>query len=245
MIRGVFALLLAFSCHAATTITLQPSASTPNSGDAYTTAFNAGANSGNSGALVVSGVGTVKGAFQSVLRYDLAGVKSAFDSAYGAGNWTLDMVQLQLSAATPNNATFNANAAGLVLIEWLADDSWLESTITWNGMSGVVAGGTESIALLNYNGANSGTLLQALATSAGFLADFNSGGTASLRLSAADALMSMVVNARNFGTAANRPALVFTASPEPARGLFCAAGLLAVMLRRKRRSKALQHDLSA
>jgi len=238
MIRGFLSLLLAGAASAATVVTIQPSASSPNSGDAYLRSAAAASNFGPSGALVVSGAGVANtnGQFASLLKFDLAAAKSTFDAAYGIGNWTLDSIQLQLTAATPLNATFNANAAGLVLIEWLADDSWLENTITWNGMAALVGAGNESLGSLSYTGASSGSQMASLTASTGFTTDLQNGSVTSFRLAAGDADVSMVVNSRNFGTAANRPALILSASavPEPSRLIMIATGLMCLARHRRR-----------
>lgn len=238
MIRGLLSLLLASAASAATVVTIQPSATTPNSGDAYLRSATPASNFASSGALVVSGAGTANtnGPFASVLKFDLATAKTAFDAAYGAGGWTLDGIQLQLTAATPNNVTFNANAAGLILIEWLADDSWLENAITWNGMAALVGAGNESLGSLSYTGASSGSQVASLTASTGFTTDLQNGSAASFRLAAGDADVSMVVNSRNFGTAANRPALILSASavPEPSRLPLLALTLLLMLMRRRR-----------
>ena len=238
MMRGLLCLLFAGAASAATVVTIQPSSTTPNSGDAYLRAAAPTSNFGTSGALVVSGSGAANsnGQFASFLKFDLATAKTAFDAAYGIGNWTLDSAQLQLTAATPNNPVFNANSAGLILIEWLADDTWLENAITWNGMAAVVSAGNESLGSVSYNGANSGIVLATLTASAGFTNDLTSGGSASFRLAAGDADASMVVNARNFGTAANRPALILSASavPEPSRGVLALTGFIGLICRRRR-----------
>jgi hypothetical protein len=251
MIRGVLSLLLASVASAATVVTIQPSATTPNSGDAYLRAAAGASNFGAAGALVVSGSGAANtnGQFASLLKFDLATAKTAFDAAYGAGGWTLDGIQLQLTATSPANPTFNANAAGLVLVEWLADDSWLENAITWNGMAALVGNaitwngmaalvgaGNESLGSLGYTGASSGSQVASLTASSGFTTDLQNGSTASFRLAAGDADVSMVVNARNFGTAASRPALILSASavPEPSRVILVATGLMCLARRRRR-----------
>ena len=58
----------------------------------------------------------------------------------------------------------------------------------------------------------------------------------SLRIFAADPDVSMVVNSRNFGTAASRPALIITASavPEPNRAFVLLTGLCGIAMRRAR-----------
>lgn len=238
MIRGVLSLLLAGAASAATVVTIQPSASTLNSGDAYLRAAAGGSNFGSAGALVVSGAGAANtnGQFASLLRFDLVTAKTAFDATYGVGGWTLDSIQLQLNATTPGNPTFNANAAGLVLIEWLADDTWLENAITWNGMAALVGAGNESLGSLGYTGASSGSQVASLTASTGFTTDLQNGTAASFRLAAGDADVSMVVNSRNFGTAASRPALILSASavPEPSRIILVAMGLMCLVRRCRR-----------
>jgi hypothetical protein len=241
MWRTTFLLLvLAASAQAAVTVVVRPSSSTPNSGDAYNSSASPTTNFGPSGALVVSGSGAAntKGEFQSVLKFDLAVVVSTLNTTFGTGQWNLDSVALELTAATPLNATFNANAAGSVGVDWLTTDSWTEAGITWNGLPALVSGGAESMGSFSYGGANSGTTQYTLASTAGFAADLASGGTTSLRLFAAGPDVSMVVNARNFGTAASRPALIITASassPEPSRLMLLMGGLGALVLRRRRR----------
>lgn len=238
MIRGLCCLMMASVASAATVVTIQPSATTPNSGDAYLRAAAGTSNFGTAGALVVSGSGAANtnSQFASLLKFDLATAKTAFDAAYGAGGWTLDGIQLQLTATSPANPTFNANAAGLVLVEWLADDSWLENAITWNGMAALVGAGNESLGSLSYTGASSGSQVASLTASSGFTTDLQNGSTASFRLAAGDADVSMVVNARNFGTAASRPALILSASavPEPSRVILVATGLMCLARRRRR-----------
>lgn len=233
MIRGLLSVLLASAASAATVVTIQPSSATPNSGDAYLRAASAASNFGSAGALVVSGAGTpnTNGEFASLLKFDLATAKTTFDAAYGPGNWTIDSLQLQLTAATPNNSTFNANAAGLVLVEWIADDNWVENTITWNGMAALVGAGSESLGGISYSGAHAGPLIATLTAGSGFTNDLQNGNAASFRLTAGDANVSMVVNSRNFATIASRPMLILTTSivPEPARFLLAAIGLFVLL----------------
>src|SRR5689334_8158093 len=102
-------LLAALPLHAAT-FTLNPSA------DAFVTtgptANLSGNNYGGAGALSVAAPGLANGEFQSVLRFDLSGAKSSFDTQFGAGQWSIQSISLALTATAPNNAIFNASAAG-------------------------------------------------------------------------------------------------------------------------------------
>ena len=103
-------------------------------------------------------------------------------------------------------------------------------------MAAVAGAGNESLGSVSYNGANSGTILATLTTSTGLSGDLQNGSVASFRLAAGDADVSMVVNSRNFGTAANRPALILSASavPEPSRFIFFVASLMCLKIRRTR-----------
>jgi hypothetical protein len=232
MIRALCAILLTVQAtHAATTLSVTSSA------DAYLSSANPTSNFGNAGALSLagSGAGNTVGPLSSVLRFDLASMKSQFDSVYGTGGWVLDSFSLQLTAATPNNPNFNANAAGSVAVEWVAGDSWAENTITWNGIPGLLSGGTESLGSFSYGGASSGSVSYGLTSSAGFLSDLQSGALVSMLLSAGDPNVSMTMNSRNFGTPANRPQLFVTASaiPEPSRLLLLALGAVIFLARRR------------
>lgn len=214
---------------ASTTLTLRPSA------DAYTTEDLPTNNFGNAGALAVSGSGNTKGPLQSILRFDLATITSTLDVSYGVGGWVVDSIMLELTSATPLNANFNPNAAGAIAVDWLSDDSWLESTVTWSSLPGIVSSGSQSLGTFSYAGGIS-TAQYLLLSSAGLLTDLQTAGQASLLLSAADPNVSMVMNSRNFGTTASRPALIITASavPEPQRATLVVVGVVALGLRRTR-----------
>src|SRR5262245_53375238 len=80
--------------------------------DTFVTSGNPTGNFGAAGALGISAPGSATGEFQSVMRFDLAPVKTAFDGSFGVGNWQITSVTLRCTAATPNNPIFNANAAG-------------------------------------------------------------------------------------------------------------------------------------
>src|SRR4051794_4974761 len=71
--------------------------------DAFVTAGssdpNAGLPNGNyggAGALMISPAGSAKGEIESLLKFNLASTKATFDTAFGAGNWVITGVKLQL-----------------------------------------------------------------------------------------------------------------------------------------------------
>lgn len=208
-------------------------------------------NYGAAGALSVAAPGLPDGEFQSVLRFDLAGARGSFDALFGAGQWTVQSVSLQLNATLPNNAVFNANAAGSFNVSWMQNDSWVEGAggntipstigISYNSLINTFVNNAADQPLGTFSyGGGTGPATHSLTASPGLLNDIQSGGLASMRLFAADASVSYLVNSRNFGTAANHPLLTIdaVAVPEPAPfallAIFAAIFGAARMLRHKR-----------
>lgn len=214
-------------------------------------------NYGGAGALAISTPGSSQGEFQSVMRFDTSGAKSSFDTLYGAGLWSVQSVTLQLSAAAPNNAIFNANNAGSFELTWMQNDGWTEGTGNPNtpGSSGITysalqntfinTGTDESLGTFSYDGSSSGTFTYTLNASSGLLSDLLAGDPVSLRLSAADGTVSYFFDSRSFGTAANRPLLDVTAAPEPGTAALLVLGGLLCAIRertRPRRRQGAVHD---
>jgi len=226
--------------HAAQTQSINPVA------DTFVTSANPTGNFGNAGALGTSAPGLSQGEFQSVMRFDLAPVKAAFDSAFGTADWVVTSVSLRLTAALPNNAIFNANVTGQFSIEWMQDDSWVEGAgtpinpnvagLNFNSLSSVLGNGTSSLGTFSFPGGNTGSTNNALSFPVGFLADLVTGAPTSFHLLAADSSVSYLFNSRTIGTVASRPELSITAqgTPEPATlGLIALAG--GIFFRRARR----------
>jgi len=133
----------------------------------------AGNNYGGAGALALSAAGLPQGQLQSVLQFDLAGAISSFNSTYGAGQWSIQSVTLQLSASPANNAIFNPSSAGVVGISWMQNDSWTEGTGSpaAPGASGItflslqntfLSGGDENLGTFSFSGATSGAFTYSL-----------------------------------------------------------------------------------
>jgi hypothetical protein len=172
-------------------------------------------------------------------------VKSAFDSQFGVGRWSIQSVSLQLTAAPPNNAIFNASAAGQFSISWMQNDGWTEGTgtpqaptttgITFSTLNSFLSAGDEALGTFSFNGATSGNSTYTLGLTPSFSADVLAGNTVSLRMFAADTAVSALFDSRSFGTASARPLLTITAVPEPTS---IALGLMAVFfLARRNRSR--------
>jgi hypothetical protein len=229
----ICALAASCSCARAATSSLNPI------GDAFVTtgpSANLGANNyGGAGALAISAPGLSQGEFQSVLQFSLSGVKSSFDSQFGAGLWSIQAVTLQLTATTPNNPIFNPQAAGQVAISWMQNDSWTEGTgtpatptttgITFSTLSNFVSVADEALGTFSFNGATSGSNIYSLNLTPSFTSDILGGNTLSLRMFAADSAISYAANSRNNGTVSARPLLTITAVPEPGVMSFSILGL--------------------
>ena len=239
---------------AAVTVTLQqanlPTAAYTGSIDAFVTTGpsnnQTGSNYGAAGALAVSAPGSAKGEFQSLLQFDLSTAKSALDAALGAGLWTLQSVQLQMTAQSPSNVIFNTVAAGNITVNWLKNDSWTEGAgtpnvptttgVTYNSLSGLLTPGQDqALGTFSFSGATSGNVLYTLAAASGLTNDLATGGIATFDLVGSSGV-SGVFNSANFTTAANHPALIINAvaAPEPSRAvlLVLSAGLCITRRRR-------------
>ncbi len=224
----------------ASVITLNPTA------DAFVSASNPSGNYGGAGSLSVAASGLAKGEFQSVMMFDTSSAKSSFDSTYGAGQWIIQAVTLQLTAASPNNPIFNSSAIGQFSVQWMQNDSWTEGTgnpstpgttgITYNTLPSFLGAGDQAAGTFSFNGATSGQTTYDLTLASGLVADLAAGSSVSLLLFPADSSVSYLLNSRNFGTVANRPVLSITATtPEPATLALLAVGTL--LLARGKRGK--------
>jgi len=229
LIRTLLAICLAFlwsfepGHSSGATFSLNPSA------DAFVTTGPTGnlsiSNYGGAGALSVAASGLPQGQFQSVLQFGLAGAKSSFDTQFGAGQWSIQSVTLQLTAVPPNNPIFNASAAGQFSLSWMQNDGWTEGTgnpglptsngITFSTLSNFVSGADEALGTFSFNGATNGNFIYTLNLTSSFSADILAGSTASLRMFAADGTVSFVSDSRSIPTTSFRPLLTINAVPEP------------------------------
>ena len=213
--------------------------------DAFVSSANAANNYGGGGGLGVSAAGLPKGELQTLLQFDLAGAKTSFDTALGAGQWLVQSISLQLAASNPGNPIFNASAAGQFSISWMQNDSWVEGTgtpmapggtgVTWNSLPTFLSGSDQALGTFSFSGATSGAFNYSLALGSGVVGDTTAGQLASLRLLAADTTMSGVFNSRSFGTASARPILAVTAVavPEPACWILAVMAVGGITVRRR------------
>jgi hypothetical protein len=239
---GLALFAISVTSGSATTISSNPVA------DAFVTPGSDGSlgnnNYGAAGNLSAEASGKPQGEFQSVLRFDTAAAKSAFDAQFGVGQWSVSSVTLQLTSAPLNNVIFNTPTAGNFTISWMQNDTWVEGTgtpsvptadgITWNTLPTFLGAGDQNIGTFAYNGATSGATTYTLTLTSGFTADLLAGNLVSFRILSADSNISYLFNSRNFNTASSRPLLSITV-PEPSSCVLVLAGLPLLIQRLRRR----------
>jgi hypothetical protein len=215
--------------------------------DAFVDSSQPDNNYGALGKLAVAASGKPNGEFQSVMRFDVASTKTAFDAQFGVGQWTIQSITLQLTASAATDPFFNALAAGQFNLSWMQNDSWAEGTgtisapttdgITWSTLPSFLGAGDENLGTFSYNGASSGATTFTLTLTSGFLADVANGNLVSLRMLAADSSISYLPNSRSFGTTTSRPLLTINAVPEPNSLVLGLAGLSSLLIARRLRRR--------
>jgi hypothetical protein len=224
------------------------------SGSADPNAGSPTANYGAAGAMMISGASAAKGAMQSLMKFNLAAAKVNFDGLFGAGNWAVDGITLQLGTnagvqgAQPMNAIFNTINTGLFKVDWMANDTWAEGTgtpqvpttdgVTFNTLASFLGGADKTLGTFTYTPAGNNTVANyTLALDSSFTADVAAGGDVSLRGYAGDATVGYLANTRLF--ASGKPTLTVSASavPEPCGGVLLAGAALLGLARRRRHAR--------
>jgi len=196
-------------------------------------------NFGAAGSLAIAAPGLPQGEFQSVLRFDLSAAQSSFNAQFGAGQWTIQSVTLQLTSSPHNNAIFNNIAAGQFGVSLMQNNLWLEGTgtggvpssdgISFNSLTGTYINNAadQSLGTFNFPGGSSGQNSYVLSLSSGLVGDVTSGSDLSLRLFAADSGVSYLFTSRQ-GSASSRPDILVqaVAVPEPSTVVLCGAALV-------------------
>jgi hypothetical protein len=196
-----------------------------------------GYNFGGAGALSVAAPGLPNGEFQSVLQFNVSGALSALNAQFGAGQWAVQSVALQLTATPNNNPIFNTTAAGMFNVSLMANNSWIEGTgtpaaptadgITFNSLQSTYINNAldQPAGTFSFNGASSGSADYSLTLGSALLNDIYTGGDVPLRLYAADSVVSYLFNSRSGGSSSSHPELIIVATPEPGTFALGALGL--------------------
>ena len=198
-------------------------------GDAFVAAGPTGNlranNYGGGGALAVAAGNLPNGEFQSVIRFDLSGARASLDAQYGAGQWSLQSVGLQLTSSPHNNTIYNDIAAGSFGISLMQNTSWVEGTgnasnpsstgINFNSLqSTFISPGDQALGTFSFDGSSTGVNTYNLNLSSDLSSAIMSGSVAGLRLYAADSSVSYLFSSRAMQPP-NQPELLITAVPEP------------------------------
>ena len=187
------------------------------------------------------------GEFQSVLRFDLSGARASLDAQYGAGQWSLQSVGLQLTSSPHNNTIYNDIAAGSFGVSLLQNSSWVEGTgnasnpsstgINYNTLLNTfVSAGDQALGVFNFNGGTSGANIYDLNLASDLSNGILSGGTLSLRLFAADSSVSYLFSSRAMQPP-NQPELIINAVPEPAAFALLALASVFLLLPMRRSAR--------
>src|SRR5579885_2708867 len=94
--------------------------------DSFLAASNPSLNYGAAGTLAIAPASSAKGEFDSLIKFNLSGAVSQFNTTYGAGNWQITGLTLKLASAfgtqgaQPGNPLFNSINAGSFNIQWLS-----------------------------------------------------------------------------------------------------------------------------
>jgi hypothetical protein len=239
---GIIASLAFLNSGIAATVSVNPEA------DAFVTTGPTGNlsnnNYGGGGALAISASDLTNGEFQSVIRFNFAGVRSALDSQFGAGQWSVLSASLQLTSSPHNNSIYNNVSAGLFSVSLMANNSWVEGTgnassptsdgITYNSLLSTYINDSadQMLGTFNFPGGTSGANVYSLTPGSDLVADILGGSELSLRLFAADTSVSYLFSSRAVTPAANEPQLTIEAVPEPSYPTLLGVALGILLCRR-------------
>lgn len=185
-------------------------------------------NFGAAGILVIAPAASVKGEFQSVIKFDLSGATNLFNAAYGTNYWTVDSISLQLTSnygvggVQPDNSLFPTISGGQFVIEWLSNDNWVEGTgtpkqptndgVTYDSIPGLLSGAHEILCTNVYSPpGNNVPVIYTLPTHTNLVNNVRQGGGVSFLFYAADDQIAYLFNAYNFG-GSNEPLIHVTAN---------------------------------
>src|SRR6185295_1527642 len=168
------------------------------------------------------------------LRFNLAGAQSSFDAQFGAGQWSIQSVTLQLTSSPHNNSIFNNIAAGQFGVSLMQNNLWVEGTgtggvpgsdgVSFNTLLGVYVNNADDQALgtFAFPGGSSGQNNYNLSLSSGLVTDVTSGSDLSLRLFAADNTVSYLATSRSGSS--GRPDILVQAVAVPEPNTFALCG---------------------
>ena len=208
-------------------------------------------NFGGAGTLAISPASSLKGEFQSVVKFNLSNAVALFNTNFGAGNWTITAISLQLTSnyevagVQPNNPIFNTISGGQFVIEWLSNDAWAEGTgnprapttdgVTYDSIPILTLGLHVALCTNAYSPpGNNVPVTWTLPPDTNLVINASAGGDVSFLFYAADNQVNYLFNSYNYGRG-NEPLILVTAASVPAppellsgqftNGVFCLTGV--------------------
>ena len=185
-------------------------------------------NFGGAGTLVVAPATSVKGEFQSVIKFNLSNAVALFNTTCGTNNWTIADISLELTSnygtggVQPNNAIFPVISGGKFVIEWLSNDDWVEGTgtpnlpttdgVNYDLLSDLLSGAHEILGTNTYvPPGNNVHLTYTLPLTTNLVADVSGGGKVTFLFHAADDQIGYLFNSYSYGRG-NEPLVHVTAT---------------------------------
>jgi hypothetical protein len=185
-------------------------------------------NFGAAGVLVIAPASSANGEYQTVMKFNLSSATNLFDETYGA-NWTISNLSLAFACnfgtegAPPDNPIFDDVNGGNFVIEWMADDDWVEGTgrpmaptmdgVTYDSLGTLLSEPHEPLCTNTYvPPGNNVYVTWPLPLNACLVTNILAGGPVSFRLYAADDQICYLFNSHNFGNG-NQPLIQVTAVP--------------------------------
>jgi len=186
-------------------------------------------NFGGAGTLVVASAASGKGEFQSALKFNLANSFVLFNTHYGPGNWTITGIALILTSnygtggVQPNNGIFPRISGGQFVIEWLADNDWVEGAgtpnqpttdgVTYDSLPELVSGVNQILCTNLFTPpGNNVPATYPLPLIANLVANASAGSDVTFLLYAADDQIGFLFNSINYGRG-NEPLIQVIATP--------------------------------
>lgn len=159
--------------------------------DTFVSSGQPAANFGTLGAVEIAAPTTGQPRTEeSLIRFNTASINAAFNAQYGPNNWAVTSITLGLfsnvstAGQQPANNSFNQIAAGGFELDWLSNDSWSETGITWNTLPSVLPGtGANTLASLgsfNWSASGSSSSTWTLSLDPNLVSDINNGGEVSI-----------------------------------------------------------------
>ena len=215
--------------------------------DTFVDSAQPDSNFGGAGAMQLTAAGNSKGQLISLIKFDPTAITTAFNSEYGAGDWTPSSITLDLGTnfgtqgATPNNPIFATIEAGEFDINLMNNTSWVEGTgnpgapttdgLTYNELPTYTSTVLDvSLGMFSWTAAGNGTYTFNLGSNSALESAITNDKVISLEFLAADSNVSFLFNTRSYGTVSYQDMLTVNVSiPEPPPGSLLALGGLTLL----------------